>query len=256
MSALSVVTAIALGGPGSESPPEGPVSEPAPQKGAPDPAPKKADPKPEPTTKPRLQGSTFRREEKVEVGAGTLRFDRAYSYTLAAGAEFGLIPSLVLPRYEFTASVANFVTTPAGSSHIVGPVLQVGWSFLGPGTYANGEFSTHVYGLQAGVKPCSAISYDSQGMVLLICSEFSVGAMALETKDADGKVVQSKEAGFGTAGLGLDAQYNLSSLLHVGLRLGGRMQFGGISAERPDHSEIFKAPLFGGYAVAGLGLHF
>jgi hypothetical protein len=34
------------------------------------------------------------------------------------------------------------------------------------------------------------------------------------------------------------------------------MQFGGISAERSDGSRIFKAPVFGGHALAGLGLHF
>ena len=204
----------------------------------------------------RLHASTFGSANSVAVKAGTLRFDCAHSYTLGAGAMLGPLAGVPVPRFDFTGSLASFVTPPAAHSHLVGPILQVGWSWLGPATRASQGLQTRLLGLQAGLRACSAIDYDSEGLVLLVCSEFNVGWLNLRTTDAQGKVTQSKDLGFGSAGLGLDLQYNLGGLLHADLRLGGTLQPGTVSAERPDGSRIFKSSPFGGYATLGLGLHF
>jgi hypothetical protein len=80
--------------------------------------------------------------------------------------------------------------------------------------------------------------------------------MATETTEADGSS-SKKNSGFGTAGLALDAEYSLGKLFHVGLRLGGRMQLGAIDAnERGGQQDSDGSLFFGGYATAGIGLHF
>jgi hypothetical protein len=220
--------------------------------GSPQPQPAPND---EPALKPQLRGSVFEQDKTLRVDAGTMRFDSVAHYTLLAGAEFGLIPGVVLPRYDLVISRANLVTPPSASSRLVGQVLQVHWSWLGPATYTSGDLSTRVYGLQAGLRSCAGLTYDMDGLTLLGCAEFGLGWMKLETKDPQ-KLIQSKDTGFGFAGLGLDAEYSLGAHWHLALRVGGRMQIGGISAERSDGSRILKASLFGGYALAGLGLHF
>jgi hypothetical protein len=198
------------------------------------------------TPPPPLRGNSFQLERKIEVTSGTLRIDRAQNVTLAAGANFAFVPNLVLPRYELSLDVTHFVTPPGGKSRIVGPIIEVSWNFMGPGTRHTDGFATRVYGFGAGVRTCSAATYASDGFSLLFCAEFGVGWMELQTK----------EAGFGIAGLGFDAKYNLSRLFHVGLRASGQAQLSGASAERPDGSELFKIPLFGAYAVFGAGIHF
>jgi hypothetical protein len=208
-------------------------------------------PDPPPT---RLTGSTFRREEAVNVTEGTLHFDRARTYEISAGAELGPLPVL-MPRYGFSSSVAHFVTPPEQSSFLVGPIIDVHWSVLGPTTYQADAFTVRAWGLEAGVSACSAITYDTGGFTLRTCGEFGVGLMSLSTRSA-GVAAQTKEMGFGTAGLAIDASYNIGSHFFLGLNAGGRMQLGRVTAERTDGSQIFESSLFGGYAQAGVGLHF
>ena len=204
---------------------------------------------------PRMRAHSFKLDERVQVPAGTVRFDRIDSWTLSAGAQFGLLPGVAMPRYELTGTVAHFVTPPAADSYLVGPILQAFWTWMGPATRHAEGFATQANAIAAGVRSCSAFTYDTQGLVFLGCGEFGIGWMNLTTKDDRG-YKDSKNTGFGTAGLLLDAQYNLGALLHLGIRGGAQIQLGGVSADRPDGSELFKAPMLGGFAVAGFGLHF
>jgi hypothetical protein len=253
---LAVVAAIALGARPTEAPPDTAVSTPPPAKHDASTAIAPSVPTPAETPTPRLRGSTFTLPKTIEVAPGTLRFDRAVSYTLGAGIATGILPPQVLPRYDFTISNASFVTPPSGSSYLVGPVLQVRWSWLGPGIHHSSDFSTRALGMLAGVSSCSAITYDSEGMVLLVCGEFGVGWMRFRTESADRSFDQSKDVFLGTAGIAVDGQYNLGSHFHVGLRLGSDAQFGSLSAERPDGTEIFKSSVASVYAVGGVGFHF
>jgi hypothetical protein len=73
--------------------------------------------------------------KEVAVGAGTLRFDRDISMTAFAGVTTGIIPSVVLPRFDFEVARTNFVTSPEGRSYRLVPTVRVHFSFLGPGEY-------------------------------------------------------------------------------------------------------------------------
>lgn len=253
---LAVVAAIALGG--KEEKPEADSAKVTPaaadaQPSAPAEAPvaPKADDAPR-----RLRGNSFKHESEIEVNAGTLRVDRVYDLTLSAGASFSLIPDLVVPRYELTERVTHFITPPGGSSRLIGPTVEVSVNMLGPLTREAGDFRTQVFGVGASVRACSALTYDSQGFSAHFCSEFGLTAFQFDTKDADGKVTQKKSTGIGIAGVGLGVQYNIGRYFHVGANVSGQAQIGGASAERPDGSTLFKVPLFGGNAIAGVGVHF
>jgi hypothetical protein len=49
----------------------------------------------------------------------------------AAVGVFGVVPDVVLPRYDFTFSQANFVSTPSGFRRVIGPVRQLRLTFMG-----------------------------------------------------------------------------------------------------------------------------
>jgi hypothetical protein len=254
--ALAVVTAIALRpeiavGAASvadrTSPPPPTTTAAAPQTSTP------------PPVEGRLRGNTEifpSRTESVEVGAGTLRFDLKRNVTLYAGAGLGLIPSVVMPRYEMSSSTVHFITTPEGAQKIVGPVFQIHLSFLGPATYRSTDTTTHLAGLSFGMGICQSPIYDTRGLVLLFCSEYGGGLMNLVTRSADGSQIQSKNAGFGTVSAGAEIQYNLGSIFQVGAKVGGGFNVGQFTAERADGSRIFGSSIWSAYALLGIGLHF
>ena len=272
---LAVVAAIALGGSADVAPVEAAVVEPLPKDAVEPPTVQSERPKdPDPSTRTQATPSAAPKSPPEEpwpprhvylgnpkgplhVEAGTVRFDDVRTYTLAAGVEFGILPwPTPMPRYDFTTSIAHFVTPPGGLSFLVGQVIQVHWSWLGPATYQTNDYSTTADGLLAGASTCRPLTYDTEGLVLLACGSFDVGWVHLATKKTDGAATQSKDAGLGTAGLGLDAQYNLGSLVHLALRVGGNVQFGNVAGELPGGGEAFKASLFGAYGTLGLGMHF
>jgi hypothetical protein len=260
---LAVIAAIALGGRAeagpSEAADEAPTTAAAEhQSGASSSAvtTPEEDPAAAPVSRPRLRGTNLRLPGEIPVEAGTLRIEQDNRYTLGAGIDYGLLRGFALPRAEFTISTANFILPPSASSYLIGHVLQVQWSFLGPGTHRSGDYSTRVLGFGASLNSCSGLTYDDQGLSLLVCGEFGASFVSLETESADGAFSRRRETGFGHAALGVDAQYSLGDTFHVAMRLGGRAQLGDISAERPDGSELFDMPLFGAYGTLGVGLHF
>jgi hypothetical protein len=255
--ALAVVTAIALrpevavatAPTADATPPVTPLPAPA------------ADTKPPapPADGARLRGNTQifpPRTEKMEVGAGTLRFDLQRSYTLEAGATVGLVPSVVMPRYDLSALAANFVTTPEGAQRITGLVFELHVSLLGPSTYQSADTKTDMIGFSFAMGLCQSPLYDTRGLVLLFCGEYGGGFMNLVTKGADGTQIQSKNAGFGTVSLWTGIQYNLGSVFHVGAKVGGGFNVGQLTAERADGSRIFASSVWSAYGLLGLGVHF
>jgi hypothetical protein len=257
---LAVVAAIALGGQAERQPdaPTAPVAAPVASEKpvalsvAAEPAVPAAE------RARRFRGSTYPEVDAVDVSAGKLRIDALRSYTLMAGVDFGTFPGVVLPRFDLIGALANFVTTPVGATYLVGPVFQLHGSLIGPGTRRFQDYETRVMAFRIGVDICNSLIFDSEAWVISACAQFGGGLSELQTSSLPGRPAykQTQPGGIGYAGLVLDTQYNLGSLLHVGLRVGGTVNFGSVSAERPDGSQLWESGRFGGHATAGVGMHF
>jgi hypothetical protein len=114
--ALAVVSATALN-PQAES--NSGASAPQ-QETAPAPAAAAKKPEPEPTTSAfsqgRLRATTAITNAQIPVDAGTLRLDYARAVTAFAGAQFGMVPHTVIPRYDLSFRGVGLVTTPVGKT--------------------------------------------------------------------------------------------------------------------------------------------
>jgi hypothetical protein len=253
--ALSVVGATALN-PQADSTPG--VS--APERAAPVAATAATKPEPEPTTTAfshgRLRATRELVNAQIQVEAGTLRLDYARAITAYAGAQFGLIPGMVMPRYDLSFSAASLVTTPGGKTYLHGVTPRVALSYLGQSTYKTDDTSTDLRGLEFSLGACWSPIYDTRGWVALLCAHYGAGFMHIRTKDVEGAEIQDKTSGLGFAGLAIETQYNLGSLLQLGLKLGGDAMVDSFSAERKDGSRIFESSRFTGYGMLGLGIHF
>ena len=193
---------------------------------------------------------------KNPTDRGKLGVKRNFVGTLSGGVMLGVVPGLVLPRYDFTLERASYITTPAQTNYLIGSVFSVRWSYLGVATHRDGDYTTDLQGFRAGVLGCSSLAYDTRSLVLLLCSGFTVGLMTLDTQSADGTYRDSRNTGFGAASLELNARYNIGKYFHVGLTAGGEAWLGELKAERADGSELFHSKLFNGSALLGVGLHF
>jgi hypothetical protein len=251
---LAVVAAIALRG--SEAPAAPVEAQPSPPPSQPVVPAKPAPTAPTAPRDTRLHPLGLWGNEEVPVTAGPLRVRREIAATLSGGVMLGVIPGVVLPRYDLSLMRTNFITTPGETSFLIGNVLGVGWSYFGNATRRDGDFSTEFNGLTAGVTSCTPLIYDTDGFVALFCGKFSVGLMSLETKDAASEYAQSKLIGLGTAALELDTRYNIGKYFHVGLLAGGEIWTSKLTAERADGSELFHSRLFSVNLQLGLGLHF
>ena len=264
--ALAVVTAIALRSDAADSTSvaagTAPVADVTPPTAPPTAAPSQPTTPPQPPPEERFRGSTRifpSRTEKMEVGAGTLRFDLQRSFTLSAGAVVGLIPSVVMPSYELAFVVAPFVTTPEGAQRIPGLVFRTRIDFMGPATYRSADTSTALDGFSFGIGLCQSPHYDSRGLVLLLCGEYGGGFMNLVTKGADGLQIQSKTSGYGSVMFGGEIQYNLGSMFLLVARAGGGFNFGSLTAEDAGGNRIFGSSsglIWSAYGLLGVGLRY
>ncbi len=193
---------------------------------------------------------------KVQVNAGTVRFDLARSLSAFAGGELGVLRSTVLPRYDLSFSGANFVTLPGGKSYLTGVIPRLRVSYLGQATYHAQDASVSAQGVAVGLGLCWSPVYDTRGLVALLCAEYGLGVMQLKSLDAAGQETQSKSPALQTGGLGLETHYNLGSLFHIGLKAGLDTMFQPITADRPDGTEIFHSSTFAGYGMLGFGFQF
>jgi len=202
---------------------------------------------------------------RIEVGAGTLRFDLARSLTLFAGGEVGILPSTVLPRYDLVVSAANFVTTPEDKSYISGVIPVMRASYFGKGTYRASDAEVSAQGLGFALGLCWSPIYDTRGFVALFCAEYGLGVMQLKSSGSlppepamltAGKWSESKVSSLQTAGLSFEGEYHLGSFLHLALKLGADAPLLPLTAERADGHEIFHSSPFVGYGMLGVGFHF
>ena len=193
---------------------------------------------------------------QIPVEAGTLRFDYARSLTLFAGAQFGLVPHTVMPRYDLSITGASLITTPGGETYMHGVIPRLRVSYLGEATYKADDASSDVKALAFALGACWSPVYDTRGWVVLLCAEYGAGFVNIKSKNAQGQEIQNKEEGLGFASLGVESQYNLGSLFQIGLKLGADIMVDSFSAERPDGSRIFESGRFAGYGMLGFGVHF
>jgi hypothetical protein len=260
---LAVVTAIALREDLASPPPDassatsalGPEAAPPAPPAAPAPPARSLVPAPRSDTRLRTLG-VWDTKGSVQVSAGELRTEQARALTLSAGATFGAIPSLVLPRYDLTLSIANFITTPDAERYLIGGLPRVRVTLLGKGKLQREGFESSVTGFKTGAGTCASFWYDLAGLVMLGCADFAIGVMQVETKDATGAITQTKTVGQGSAGIELATRYNFGRLLHVSLVLGGEAWMSQLSAERPDGGKLFESRLLSGHAELGIGVNF
>jgi hypothetical protein len=91
---------------------------------------------------------------------------------------------------------------------------------------------------------------------VLLCAELMGGYFGVRTTSAQGVKGPTKITGFSTAGFGLDLAHNFGRHFHVGLKLGGAVVIGDVTAEASDGSEIFKSSEFSLHAMLGAGGNF
>jgi hypothetical protein len=192
----------------------------------------------------------------LPVERGELKVRNDTALTLSGGALFGIVPSTVVPRFDFTLSRTNFITTPDGDGHIIGGIVRTRWTVLAPAEYRRSDWTVRMFGFKAAIGGCSQLVYDLQGFVLLACGEIAAGVAKLTTKDPTGRVTKDETPGLASVGLELDARYSLGRLFQVGLSAGGEGWLTKLSAERTDGSQIFHTNPIGGYALLGVGVHF
>jgi hypothetical protein len=256
--ALAVVTAIALQADASAGSGEAPVAPVSPPPGEADsqsssgPAPTAAPPPPDSA---RLRAHTsFRPSTSVAVPAGTVRFDMGGTVSVNAGATFGLIPSLVLPQYEFSLVHAPFVTTPDGAQRIHGAIWKFDGGFWGPATYRAGDTKTDLWGLYMNWNACLSPTYDTEGLVVLFCFGGGGGELVLDT--STGVTTNEQYVGFVRAQLSGGLQYYLGAGFHVGAEIRGGAEAGTISAQRADGTSVFSSsPTWTAQVLLGVGYH-
>jgi len=246
--ALAVVSATALN-PQAESSPKSSAER------APTPVIVKP-PSPPAVDEGRLRATSSVVNAKVPVEAGTLRFDKARTLSLFAGAQLGMLPNTLVPRFDLSVSAANFVTTPGGKSYLDGPIPRLHVSYLAPATYHADDASSRAQGFLFALGMCWSPIYDTRGWSALLCGEYGAGWMQLKSKDAQGRQIQDKSVGLGFAGLGVETQYHVGSVFQLGLKLGTDIFVNQFGAERPDGSSIFRSSQFTGYGMLGFGVQY
>ncbi|HEY0466425.1 MAG TPA: hypothetical protein VGC79_19580, partial [Polyangiaceae bacterium] len=187
--------------------------------------------------------------------AGTLHLDYARALTAFAGAQFGMVPHTVMPRYDLSLGGASLITTPEGKSYMHGAIPRLHLGYLGQGTYTVDDATSQIQALSFALGLCWSPIYDTRGWVALLCGEYGAGVVNIRTKNTEGKEIQNKTTGLGFAGLGLETQYNLGSLFQLGFKLGAEFYVDSFSAERADGSRIFQSSQFAGYGMHGVGVH-
>lgn len=191
----------------------------------------------------------------VSVSAGTVKFETRNSMTVLGGATMGLIPSVVLPRFDFTWSRTNLVAMPDGHRYSIFPTVQVYGSVFGQGVGYHSRYGTTVSnGIGGGMRLCAPLHYDESGLRFHLCGDVMIGFFGVETLTGPSNDIRLE--GVGTAGLAADLAYNFGRHFHLGLEVEGFAILGPLSASASDGSTIFKSSVIGGSALLGAGVQF
>jgi hypothetical protein len=185
-----------------------------------------------------------------------LKFDRDIAMSVFAGITTGLIPSVVMRRFDFEAARTNLVTTPDGDSYRVVPTVRLHFSYLDNVDFHSSYGTTSAGGFAIGADLCTPLHYDRAGFVASLCAEFMGGYFAVRTTTPLGVQGPTKITGFSTGGLGLDLAYNLTRHFHVGLKMGAALVIGAVTAEATDGAEIFRSSVLSLHGLLGAGGHF
>jgi hypothetical protein len=267
--ALAVVTVSSLGPPQESASAAAPVDTPVmprPSGSTPAPPMTPAAPSAAPGGAPQTQrasrdlsaGNIGTAPKEVSVGAGTLEFDRDITMTLYGGVATGIVPGVVLPRFDFEAARTNLITVPDGHSYRVVPTARLHFTLFpdSPDAYRSRYGTTTAGGFGIGADLCSPLYYDRTGLSMLLCAEFMGGFFGVQTTSPSGVKGASVLKGFSTGGLGLDFAYNLGRHFHIALKTGAALAIGNLTAEAPDGSQIFKSNVLGLHGSIGAGGHF
>lgn len=238
----------------SPAAPPPPAAPPAPPPAAETTPPPRATGKPAAATRLRSVGQFH--DETLTVSSGELRIRSDTAISLAGGALFGIGPGTVIPRFDLSIARTNFVTTPDGAGHIIGGVPRTRWTVLTPTEYRKDGWTGRFFALKASLGGCTQLAYDLQGFVVLFCGEIGVGIANLTTQDPTGQTTRDELVSFGSGGVDFDARYNFGRSFYAGLTLGGEGWINQLKAVKTDGSEIFHTNPVGGFAMAGIGLHF
>jgi len=194
---------------------------------------------------------------EVSVRAGTLKFGSNTAMSVFGGIATGIIPGVIMPRFDFEVARTNLVTSPEGSSYHLLPTVRLhGSVFPYWGQYHSSFGTTEGNGLGVGADLCDPLYYDQTGLQLFVCVDFLIGYFGLSTKSPQGVSGPLQVEGFGTAGAGLDLTYNIGRHFNVGLKAGGDLVVGGLVARASDGSQIFKSSLLSLHVLLGIGGHF
>ena len=102
---------------------------------------------------------------------------------------------------------------------------------------------------------CRAPVYDTRGLTVLGCFEYSAGVMRLDTKNALGAQTESKSVALAAVGIDVEATYSLAGRFFLSAKLGGDFSFSKLSADRSDGSSIFQSQPFSAHGLLGVGTY-
>lgn len=192
---------------------------------------------------------------ETEVPSGTVSLDFKLAIDTQAGVSVGLLPRVAVPRYDLTMRNAIFLTTPSEDPFLVGIMPRLRLSFLGPATKETNGVTSELSGFQFAMGACLTPYYDDRGLILLACAEY--GGNAMSVRSTQGERRREQPVGSGIVALAFEAEYNISSVVHLGLRGGWEQRLpGDHRVEGFDGETLFE--LGGGslFVTAGVGIHF
>ncbi len=181
--------------------------------------------------------------ETCEVPAGTLRFQSLLTTMVTAGVVVGMIPSVVLPRYELTLFRGNFATTPNALTYLVGPLLHAARQLPGPGNVP-GERWLHDEGQRLRVRgewmPRAPLRHTRTHAARL--HRIRGGRHAAQHQErgrhADSNPRASRWRQWGST---FEATYSLASRFFLAGKLGGEFSFSKLSANRARRNARFSS---------------
>jgi hypothetical protein len=154
------------------------------------------------------------------------------------------------------------VTTPEGKSLISGTIPRLRATYLGKATYHGNDATVAAQGLALSVGLCWSPSYDTRGLVWLLCGDYSLGFIQLKSSDAAGAITTNPS--FQTVGVNLESEYHLGSLFHLALMLAVDEPLQTLAAPRvvstldtsANQGPVFRSSPVVGYGMIGVGVHF
>jgi hypothetical protein len=193
---------------------------------------------------------------ETEVPAGKLSVDAHTTLGLQGGVAFGLLPGVVVPRYDLSVYSVLSLTTPGQAPVLLGVMPRLRLSFLGPSEKMTRGTRTELLGAEYHMGMCGTPYYDTEGLVLLGCVEYGGSALGITSTSPDGSKSEVPNAGSGLISVTLDAGYRFGSAFEVALRVGGTSRVdGGRDILDANGDRLFT---LGGnflFTTLGFGLH-